>query len=618
MIHATLTPCFFSFLSCIGHSSDFHYLLGSSQERSDYLMGLIFAGVFILCVFLAWGITLLSFKCCCSAKRLGFLSGRPFQRPSHRPLPSPQIASGNASKPKLTNQQHEELHRPKEAYRPSCSNRPTRIRTCFILFGFLLVVFSILLVTEGLANLQSTVNVLKRSNLEARVITREGIDILNNGFVRAGRLASGVRNKLEQELSNGNDFCPNDPLLENSPQGQDILNRAKQATEQLKSLDDFLQNSVPDVQSALEQANQATTEAANWVNPIDLTDWRVLLAVIPYSLVPSLLMAGALMAMFDVSFPNFVCCIDWFLMPLFVLMVLVCWVVAAVMSITAGINGDFCLPGGRISGVRLEGPGLTIRRIFEQFGFDQSKVYTVLDYYISQCRSGDDPFQMIRDAGVNLVRCCWETLLHLVSYWLSENLIRVSFVFFFQAETETSLAQLMGAFLDPEAIDSLSIHCNRDFSGLKSLVDSTETLVLLLLDAVGRTLDLLSCHRIVPLYTETFYNGVCYYAPEAVRWVYASALVMGIFGMLMITFRSAYRRTVYVYDPNVTPKSIVPITPSPPQSTRQSHLQNGQTSFNSQDANDDDVVIKEVKPQSYPANSSWHKSGSRSRQDYYD
>jgi len=67
----------------------------------------------------------------------------------------------------------------------------------------------------------------------------------------------------------------------------------------------------------------------------------------------------------------------------------------------------------------------------------------------------------------------------------------------------------------------------------------------LLVNSINRALDLLSCRRIVPLYTETVYEGMCTYSPQAVFWVFSSCVVMGFFGMLMLTFRSSYKRTYY-------------------------------------------------------------------------
>lgn len=115
-----------------------------------------------------------------------------------------------------------------------------------------------------------------------------------------------------------------------------------------------------------------------------------------------------------------------------------------------------------------------------------------------------------------------------------------------QQENEATLAQLGGLFLNPDAVNDLSIYCNRDFSGLEELVRSMDTLITLLSDSVVRTLALVDCQRIGPLYTNTVYDGMCTYAPSAVAWVFASTLVMGIMGMLMLTFRSSYKRTVYV------------------------------------------------------------------------
>jgi hypothetical protein len=65
-----------------GHSSDFSNVayLGSSTNSSagqDYVVGLIFAGCFLLLFFLTWSIVLVIFK----ISLTGFLSGEPFINP---------------------------------------------------------------------------------------------------------------------------------------------------------------------------------------------------------------------------------------------------------------------------------------------------------------------------------------------------------------------------------------------------------------------------------------------------------------------------------------------------------------------------------------------------------
>jgi Na+/proline symporter len=108
-----------------GHSSDFSLLFsGNSQEKTDYALGLLFIGAFLLAVFLVWLIVVAVLKCVPSS---GFMSGARFQT-SHK------------------------------------EKRPRRVRTTFVVAATLWIIFTILLVTEGITNLQDTVLTVAASN----------------------------------------------------------------------------------------------------------------------------------------------------------------------------------------------------------------------------------------------------------------------------------------------------------------------------------------------------------------------------------------------------------------------------------------------------------------------
>jgi hypothetical protein len=94
-------------------------------------------------------------------------------------------------------------------------------------------------------------------------------------------------------------------------------------------------------------------------------------------------------------------------------------------------------------------------------------------------------------------------------------------------------------------VEELSLYCNRDFAVLESLLDNLSQLLLVVGDAANQTLGLVSCDRIVPIYTRTVYNATCDYSINAVSWIFSCSLILGFFGMLMITFRSAYKLTLY-------------------------------------------------------------------------
>ena len=108
------------------HSSEFSDLFSTNQQEvSDYALGLLFIGGFLLTVFVIWFIILLVLKCTPGA---GFLSGRRF-----------------------TNR-----------------TRATHVRIVFTTASIFSMLFTILLVTQGITNLQDTLTTVDNSNQVSR------------------------------------------------------------------------------------------------------------------------------------------------------------------------------------------------------------------------------------------------------------------------------------------------------------------------------------------------------------------------------------------------------------------------------------------------------------------
>jgi hypothetical protein len=113
-----------------GHSSSFADLFGSKEESTDYIEGLLFGGILCACVFFAWWVALLTFKCL-GKRKVGFLSGSAFVRPADHSVDY---------------------------------KRPFVSRLCFLNAYILFLVFTVLFVTQGLTNLEATVDKMIQSS----------------------------------------------------------------------------------------------------------------------------------------------------------------------------------------------------------------------------------------------------------------------------------------------------------------------------------------------------------------------------------------------------------------------------------------------------------------------
>jgi hypothetical protein len=108
------------------------------------------------------------------------------------------------------------------------------------------------------------------------------------------------------------------------------------------------------------------------------------------------------------------------------------------------------------------------------------------------------------------------------------------------------LNELLTTVLSSEVLTQLSLHCNRDYDNVDELIGQMNNILDVVIEAVQRTINLVSCNRIVPIYHRAVYDSSCKYSVSAVFWVFSAALIMGSFGLLMILFRSACKPTIYL------------------------------------------------------------------------
>ena len=112
-----------------GHSSTFSDLFSTNSEvAKNYIMGVFIVGMLLLGTFCLWLIALLLFKCHTSVtKRLGFLSGKPFQALRDDGTVNPWIARG---------------------------------RIIIAIAGIFCITFGILLATAGIGNINTTSSII--------------------------------------------------------------------------------------------------------------------------------------------------------------------------------------------------------------------------------------------------------------------------------------------------------------------------------------------------------------------------------------------------------------------------------------------------------------------------
>ena len=149
-----------------------------------------------------------------------------------------------------------------------------------------------------------------------------------------GDSSIAARDELVTYLGN---FCPNNAnLLQQT--GFDLDAMAQTAIDLLNQLGDFINTNLNEVQNGIQASLETTDSVDNIITKYDIHDWQSLIIIIPYIIVPSVLLVGLMLAAYNVSFPWFTCTITWFFIPLFALMVSFAYIASSVLISASAMN----------------------------------------------------------------------------------------------------------------------------------------------------------------------------------------------------------------------------------------------------------------------------------------
>ena len=468
------------------------------------------SGVMTATVGILWIIILFIFYCL-GRDKVGFLSGEPF----HRKMSAEAIKRGSWMLPRSsrvytssqasTTTTDSELVEPPPRQPWSMKNRSTRVRITYITCGLLFIIASIILSAKGLSNLHRSATNVQEASLSLDNYFHDAWQTYNSGLNGIGKDSNNSFQSLRNEKQRSY-FCPDDPSLRNDSIGMRVHEQIMDSLRHLQALKDLMGSTGHEMERTLAEAASITRTLSLSLESMVIVDWRVLLVSIPYTVIPLLLVIGAAMALSESTSSKYIAVMEYVLAPLFFLMVAVAWGVAAGMAIVAGANGDLCIPGDDVG----TSPDEALLSIMEA-RFDNQSVVAMANWFISQCTTGDNPF----------------TELSVVARELKLG--------------AGKLAILSSALEMP----SLSEYCGRDYKELQQLVLRLNEIVVLYSDNALETVDTLSCDRVVPLYVDAVYGNMCSTVPTDLFWIFCGCICLGVFGMIMITTRSSWQKTVF-------------------------------------------------------------------------
>lgn len=102
--------------------------------------------------------------------------------------------------------------------------------------------------------------------------------------------------------------------------------------------------------------------------------------------------------------------------------------------------------------------------------------------------------------------------------------------------------QALRGMMDNVTIPELERICGiiGDFDSIGLYFDQLEENFVKMLSSASNVADLLSCETINSIYIDAVHNNACHDVPISLLWTFISLLIVGTFGMIMITLRSAW------------------------------------------------------------------------------
>jgi hypothetical protein len=440
------------------HHADFSALFSEEpKDVKDYTAGLLFVACFIMSFFTVWGLLILLFKCL-GPFRVGVFSGFPYQR------------DGWASRTG---------------------------RGLFLFSGLIVMIFSILIVTKGLTQVQNTTDIIDATNQDVMKIQSEFSDLTTN-LKNVARDAMPIRDELVAFL-NG-DICP---LVPGDADTDIFRQLGRRSLIALNELSTFISGELVGVETALEQLSHGTDQVGKALDRVDFTSGAVVGIMIPYFVVPAMLLVALFMGWTETFVERYFCFTEWFTMPFFIVMIMFSYVGCGFVVLATEGNADYCSGGVQST------PEGTILNIMARQNLTQGEIYfDAIKFYSQQCAAAN-PWEFLENYHNDLV------------------------------EASVALEGFGKAIAEANA-ENLSKQCGVDYVSESELITQLQSYTSVLIETVNRSMELLRCSSIVPLYTNSVYEATCQSNMTAATWIFGSSFVISFFGMIMIMFRGAY------------------------------------------------------------------------------
>eukprot|EP00934_Nitzschia_sp_Nitz4_P006491 Nitzschia sp. Nitz4//scaffold120_size68122//6396//8581//NITZ4_006036-RA/size68122-augustus-gene-0.91-mRNA-1//1//CDS//3329534254//6481//frame0 len=386
-------------------------------------------------------------------------------------------------------------------------------RLTFLFSAIIVIIFSLLIGRLGTHQVKDVTGSISNTMVRLEEI-QDGIQSVLDKIESDASIVFPLREQVVALLEE--DACEVIPTLDedglvyvdedgNPITVQDVLEIPDEVVAELEAVKDDVLDEITSVGNTITSVLNFTEGVQDSMKDVEDNAAKSKVVMLAYSIPAALFIIVLIVGWRDGKYyPTLYCLVSGVLLPLFVFLLFISS--AACMGAIAASQGtaDVC------SGGYSNSPDGTIQTLLNdgEIEFDDTLGGQIANFYIRQCKTSSIPVDFAWDIRVQLT------------------------------EANDQINLILAQVQDPP--EDLPEGCNVDADTLLAAVENLQNYILGIVDNIDETLEWISCPQIVPLLTSMLYDTACDDAMGTIAGLGAYLFVITFFGMMMVTFRSAY------------------------------------------------------------------------------
>lgn len=552
-----------------GHSNNITQVFtGNKSDVNDYVVGLFGAAILMFSFFAVWFAVIVALKCM-GYRLVGFMSGSNVRTPA--PPPTRGEGEGDdddygaeagagqqrkgddalyanadgygtsyydedyAERNGLTGEELEE-------WKAGVAKRERRIRNiriAVIVSGLIIVVMSVLMVVFGLQSLNRSVSDGQSGLTQGSGLATEAVSLIDTYLQRQNATVEAARNVLE--VSNET-LCPAVKTVLCSDPTVFDCNAIFNTFPQILDYKDLVVEQLVSTRGDLLQVSNILNDVNSSISQFDWAFWVATGCVLLMAVCTLLILNGVILAwqkkLRGTCWQRTTSCLrGWFIVPLFVVLLILGWVFSMVFVVGSTATADFCYNSPN--------QNVLVRRLF----YTPSTVFAKYFACLSQgfAPSSFLSFQAFLDQNKEKFSSnsiIYPTLVYYISGCPNDSLIQtvaqqiagILVVYLGVAKQALTLLDGQSALL--------ASACNTDPETLRNALVVLQSQSCTIASTIFDVLDFFTCANFNGLYATVAYDAVCYNGNTGFVWISSAQFVILLCAMIMLTLRVAFYELV--------------------------------------------------------------------------